>query len=356
MAKTHQQFVWPIVLIISLYIGYLVLRPFLGVTVLGLLMAFLFYPMYQWFGARIKSSGINVALTTVASFFIIAIPLMLVALITVHQAIDLANDLSNSQLFVGSENLVESVDEVTENLNQRIESVAGIKDAIQEEDVDAFLTTTLPQLARALGDLILGIVSGIPNFFTMLIVYLFVFTAALANGPSLRKTVEELSPFDKKTNKIYIERLGAMAKAMLKGQLLIATLQGIVSAAVLALVGFAGYFWVMAILFTVMSFIPLGAGIITIPLGLILMVTGNVGGGLLVLGNHFIIVTNIDNVIRPMVVPKNAQLPAVLTILAAFGGVAMFGLIGVIYGPMLMIFVTTTIESYLHYKKHLQTT
>ncbi len=59
--------------------------------------------------------------------------------------------------------------------------------------------------------------------------------------------------------------------------------------------------------------------------------------------NHFLIVTNIDNYIRPKVVPDNARLPAALTILGAFAGVSYFGFLGVIYGPMIMIFVMTTI-------------
>lgn len=351
MARKTHPYIWPVTLIIALVVGYFVLKPFLGVTVFGLLIAFIFYPLYKWLGTKIKSDGVNVMLTTLASLLIIAIPLTFVLYLTVHEAVDLAHNLANSQLFVNGADVTSSVDDLTKNVNGKIESLVGVHDALKADSVNSFIHTTLPQIARSMGNLILGVVGGIPNFFTMLIVYLFVFTAGLTYGKNLRSIATDISPFDKATNEKYVGRLGAMAKAMLKGQFLIAILQGVASAAVLALVGFSDYFWVMAVLFTFLSFIPLGAGIITIPLGIILILLGNVWGGIAVLANHFVIITNIDNVVRPKVVPKNAQLPAVLTILGAFGGVSLFGLIGVVYGPMLMIFVTTTIESYIHYKK-----
>ncbi len=346
-----QTMVWPVTVIISLFLGYVLLKPFLGVTALGLLLAFIFYPLFQWIYKKTSKKGLSVTLTTISSLLLIGIPLVLIFIITAVQAVNLANDLANSDIFVGQENFVDGIEEAAITANEKIETLVGIESAIDEQDIDSFIRSTLPEVARAVGNLVLGIVGGIPNFFTMLIVYLFVFTAGLSYGPQLRKTVEELSPFDKETNARYIQRLGSMAKAMLKGQMLIALMQGLVSAAVISFVGFGGYFWVMAVLFTFMSFIPLGAGIITIPLGIVMMLLGDISGGLIVLLNHFLVITNIDNVVRPKVVPKDASLPAVLTILAAFGGVAMFGLIGVIYGPMIMIFVTTTIDSYLEHKR-----
>jgi predicted PurR-regulated permease PerM len=93
--------------------------------------------------------------------------------------------------------------------------------------------------------------------------------------------------------------------------------------------------------------IPLGSGIITIPFGVGMMLFGNVFGGLFVVLFHIIVVTNIDNFLRPILVPREARLDSALMLLAVFAGIAMFNFWGIVIGPVLMIVVVTTISVYL---------
>jgi predicted PurR-regulated permease PerM len=83
-----------------------------------------------------------------------------------------------------------------------------------------------------------------------------------------------------------------------------------------------------------------------------MIATGNIVGGLTVIANHLLIVTNIDNVLRPRLVPKDAKLNSALTILSVFAGVAMFGFLGIIIGPVIMILVVSTIQVYLSNDEH----
>jgi predicted PurR-regulated permease PerM len=62
---------------------------------------------------------------------------------------------------------------------------------------------------------------------------------------------------------------------------------------------------------------------------------------------HLIVVTNIDNFLRPILVPKAARLDSALMLLAVFAGIAMFGAWGIVIGPVLMIVIVTTISVYL---------
>jgi predicted PurR-regulated permease PerM len=62
---------------------------------------------------------------------------------------------------------------------------------------------------------------------------------------------------------------------------------------------------------------------------------------------HLIVVTNIDNFLRPILVPKAARLDSALMLLAVFSGIAMFGAWGIVIGPVLMIVIVTTISVYL---------
>ena len=96
-----------------------------------------------------------------------------------------------------------------------------------------------------------------------------------------------------------------------------------------------------------LSVIPLGSGIITIPFGIGMMLFGNVFGGIFVVLFHLIVVTNIDNFLRPMLVPREARLDSALMLLSVFAGIGMFGAFGIVIGPVLMIVIVTTISVYL---------
>ncbi len=76
-------------------------------------------------------------------------------------------------------------------------------------------------------------------------------------------------------------------------------------------------------------------------------VFGNVVGGIFVMLFHIVVVTSIDNLLRPFLVPKSAHLNPALMLLAVFAGLQMFGFWGIVLGPVLMIVIVTTISVYL---------
>jgi predicted PurR-regulated permease PerM len=138
-----------------------------------------------------------------------------------------------------------------------------------------------------------------------------------------------------------------MVKGTVKGQFIIAVIQGILGAVSIYIAGFHDAFFIFAILLTALSVIPLGSGIITIPFGIGLMFFGNIAGGLFVVLFHLFAITNIDNFLRPILVPKQARLDSALMLLSVFSGIAMFGFFGIIVGPVVMIVIVTTISVYL---------
>ena len=77
------------------------------------------------------------------------------------------------------------------------------------------------------------------------------------------------------------------------------------------------------------------------------MFFGNIIGGAFVALFHVLVVTNIDNVLRPVLVPRAARLDPALMLLAVFSGIALWGFWGIVIGPVLMIIIVTTISVYL---------
>ena len=112
--------------------------------------------------------------------------------------------------------------------------------------------------------------------------------------------------------------------------------------------GFHQGFFLFAVLLSALSVIPLGSGIVTIPFGIGMILFGNVFGGVFVILFHLIVVTNIDNFLRPILVPRAARLDSALMLLAVFAGIAPCSAPGAsCIGPVLMIVIVTTISVYL---------
>ena len=85
------------------------------------------------------------------------------------------------------------------------------------------------------------------------------------------------------------------------------------------------------------------------PVAILLLLGGNVWQAIIVIVMLIVVVGNIDTLLRPMLVPKAAYLNPALTVLAVFGGLQLLGFVGLLYGPVIMILLVTSIEVYIKY-------
>jgi hypothetical protein len=99
-----------------------------------------------------------------------------------------------------------------------------------------------------------------------------------------------------------------------------------------------------------LSLVPVvGISLVAWPVGILLIVSGNVWQGIFVIVAFLLVIANIDNILRPSLIPKGAQLNPALVILSVIGGLRVMGIIGALYGPVVMILLVTSIEVYTKY-------
>ena len=192
-----------------------------------------------------------------------------------------------------------------------------------------------------------GAAGGAIGLITSTIIFLYVLISLLVNKAKLITLIRRLNPLGEEVTDLYLAKMGAMVKGTVKGQFIIALIQGILGATSIYIAGFHDAFFIFAIFLTALSVIPLGSGIVTIPFGIGMALFGNIAGGVFVVLFHLIGITNVDNFLRPILVPKEARLDPALMLLSVFSGIAMFGFFGIILGPVLMILIVTTISVYL---------
>ncbi|MDZ7780200.1 MAG: AI-2E family transporter [Gemmatimonadota bacterium] len=167
-----------------------------------------------------------------------------------------------------------------------------------------------------------------------LFVMLYAMYFFLMDGGSILRRILHFTPLDEEDERRLIDQFVSVTRATIKGSILVGLIQGALAGAaffVLALPGAAFWSTVMAVL----SVIPvLGSGIVWGPTAVILISTGRVvaGIGLAVWG--FVVVSTIDNFLRPRLVGRDTKMHDLLVLLSTFGGLAMFGVVGFIVGPI----------------------
>jgi predicted PurR-regulated permease PerM len=340
---TSQKRALAVVTGIALLFGAYFLRRYFMLVVIAAIVAYLFTPLYNRLRAKLNG-GLATTLTVLAALAIVVIPLIgVISLATVqvsHTLIGVADWAKTADLNALGDKAIATVNQLLGKLPFQTPTIT----------VES-LRDNLGKVAQTIGEWLLRMLSGAAGgaigFITSAIIFLYVLISFLVNKTELITLIRRLNPLGEEVTDLYLAKMGAMVKGTVKGQFIIAVIQGTLGAVSIYIAGFHDAFFVFAIFLTALSVIPLGSGIVTIPFGIGMMFFGNVAGGLFVVLFHLIAITNVDNLLRPILVPKEARLDPALMLLSVFSGIAMFGFFGIILGPVLMILIVTTISVYL---------
>lgn len=329
--------------ILALICGFLFLKHYLMLIIIATIIAFLFDPFYKWLQRKGVSDGIASVLTFFAALFCVVIPLIIVSLITISQLTHLVNLVKTGGLQVDLGNIGHSV---LRSVNELLAKM-GSNHQVTQQDVVVRLSSFVETAGSSFLTQLASSLTSIFSFIATFVIFIFVFFSILRQQTIIKTTIATLNPLGENMTALYLRKISAMTKAMVKGQFIIAIIQGVLSAGALSIAGLPNLFFFFFLLMTVISIIPLGAGIVSIPIGIAMIFFGNVWQGVFVILNHLLVVTTIDNVVRPKLVPKDAQLDPALTMLSVFSGLAMFGFLGIVIGPVIMIVIVTTIQVFL---------
>lgn len=329
--------------VLAIVAGAWFLRNYLMLIAIAAIIAYLFTPFYEWLIRKGRGKGQAALLTFLASLLAIIIPLSIVIVMTVLQVNHLLTQVSDQGFSVDTTELLNNFVAYFNNTMQNF----GISLRLSAEQITSTISTAFSDTLHSLVSSIVSSLSGIFGLITTSIIYIYVFMSITTKRDKIIELVSKLNPLGREVSELYLDRMGLMTKATVRGQFIIAFCQGLASAIGLAIAGMPELFFFFLVLLTILSVVPLGAGIVTIPIGIIMILTGNVWQGVLVIANHLLIVTNIDNVLRPQLVPKNARLDSALMMLSVFAGIGIFGFFGIVLGPVLMIVIITTLQMFM---------
>lgn len=327
----------------ALLFGAYFLRGYFVLIVVAEVGAYLFTPLFQRLQRRF-STGLSATLTLLAALAMVIVPVGAIIALAIVQITRMVGAVSE---WVAATDVSTLGDKTLQMVNDLLARVPFTHVTVSAESLRHTIVTVAQRGGEVLLHGLQGAAGGVVGAIASAIIFLYVFISLLVNRDKVHTLIRRLNPLGEEITDVYLTKTGAMVRGTVKGQFVIAVCQGVAGAASIYIGGFHEGFFIFAILLTALSVIPLGGGIVTIPFGVGMMFFGHVVGGAFVVLFHLLVVTNIDNVLRPILVPRQARLDSALMLLAVFSGIAMFGFWGIVIGPVLMILIVTTIDVYL---------
>ena len=191
------------------------------------------------------------------------------------------------------------------------------------------------------GFLARSIVVVIVNVIIMLFALFFFFR----DGDAIMSRLRRVLPFDPSFREGRIRETAELIRASISSGIIVALVQGAVGGITFALLGLgAPVFW--GVIMAFFSLLPLGAWIVWLPVAVWLLVTGEIGRGiaLMVIGAGGI--SLIDNFLRPILLSGRTQMNGLLVFISLLGGIAAFGLLGLVLGPVIMATAISFVDAY----------
>lgn len=208
----------------------------------------------------------------------------------------------------------------------------------------------LQDVAKNLGSIVTTVINktskGTFQIITDLFITLFTMFYFFRDGEKLVKRIKYLSPLDDVYEEGLIHRFVSVSRATIKGTVVIGIVQGALGGITLAICGVQSpILW--GVVMVVLSVIPLvGGWLVLYPAAIIQLALGNVWQGITIFVVTIIIISNIDNLLRPRLVGRDAGMHDLMIFFSTLGGISVFGIIGFIIGPVIAVFFLTMLEIY----------
>lgn len=330
-----------IFLISTLFLGY-ILWPFWSILVLSFLLTNIFRPIYQIIAKKMPKAVASI-LTCLLVILIVFIPLLFFVGALSSEALDLYHWGRSTQVGLRFQLFMQD--------NPLILQFQHYLDGFGFSFEPAQITGMFSYLAKMAGLFIYNqasswaanILQFIVLFFMMILIIFFL----LIDQDRLINFIIAVSPMPDNEDRLLLEKFEEISNAILKGNGICGLIQGILGGATFSILGFnSPILWggIMAIL----AFLPIfGIGLVMIPAALVLMFNDRIGAGIFLFFFYLTLSFSIEYLVKPKMVGSEVKMHTLLVFLSILGGLSVYGVLGIIYGPLIVTAFLTLSEIYL---------
>ncbi len=336
-----------------------VISPFFNVLIYSALIAVVFYPLHRLLLRLFKGHRSFTAFVSTALVLLICLaPLALFTIFIAQEAVDTYDFVEEQVSAVDWENIRGTRDlpwigEALSDWSQKY----GFKDFVREVDVDLF------QLAQDTGEAVsnfifnqgAGIVKSLGDTAVSVFILLLTVFFFFRDGDHVAAFIKKMSPLPMKYENEIEDKLKETTYGIVVGNFGTAFLQGLAGGIGFWIAGVEHVvFWATIMAFA--SLIPyIGASIIWVPVAAVLIFQGNIVWSVFLVLWGLVVVSSVDNIARPYLIGSSTKMHPLATFLVVLGGIFVFGLKGIIFGPLILSLAVTMIHIYeLEYKELLK--
>jgi predicted PurR-regulated permease PerM len=321
-------FLWLLVAI-SLAFAWII-TPLYGAVLWAIVIAILFSAMHQRILDVLRRPNIAAAATTLVILVIVILPLAILTMSVVEEATDVYDKIKSGNLDLKGQiqKMFDAVPGWATGWMNRfgVASLSDVKDRLGGEISKGgqFLVAQAITIGHGTFDFLL-------NLFVMLYVLFFL----LRDGKDLVAQIKTKIPLRADHKEALFERFAVVVRATIKGNMVVALLQGGLGGLIFWILGIQGaLLW--GALMALLSLLPaVGAAMVWLPVAIYLLATGAIGKGIVLLVFGGVVISLVDNLVRPMLVGKDTKMPDYIVLVATLGGIAIFGVNGFVLGPLI---------------------
>lgn len=307
-----------------------ILWPFFGAVFWAAVMAVVFYPLNERFLKAWHGRSNWAALTTlVVILCIVVLPVLLIAAALAREATDLYARIQSGDLdFI---RFFQPVFDALPTWATASLDRFGLTDlGLVRDRLSAALTGGIQAVAAQA----LAVSQSTMDFVVGLGVMVYLLFFLLRDGLALTRRMKEAIPLRPEQQDALFAKFTVVVRATVKGDILVALLQGVAGGAAFWLLGVrASLLW--AVLMAFLSLLPaIGAALVWLPVAIYFLVTGSLWQGVFLILYGLLVIGLVDNFLRPMLVGQATKMPDYVVLISTLGGIQTFGLHGFIVGPV----------------------
>ncbi len=308
-----------------------VLLPFFGAIFWGATLAILFGPLYRRLLSAMRMRQNLAAVTMVLLCVVMVIlPLTLLTTSLVAEGTAVFQDIRSRQLDFGA--YFQQVINILPGWMVAMLERFGLNDlSMLEAKIGAsFAQGSQMMLARAF-----NIGQNTFDFIISIAIMLYLLFFLLRDGIHLSEKIKQALPISQEHQRHLFSKFTTVIRATVKGNIVVAATQGALGGIMFWILGIQGpMLWGVVMAF--LSLLPaVGAALIWAPVAIYFLVTGAIWQGVVLIAFGVLVIGLVDNVLRPILVGKDTQMPDYVVLISTLGGLALFGLTGFVIGPVI---------------------
>jgi len=319
------------------------LQPFFFPIFWAIVIAGVFQPLYRRINRRLQRPNLSMAIIFVFIALMILLPLGALGKLA----------------FTESLQLYEALMPGTRNIDRNFQHIIG---AITENPLADMIQIDKALLSEKAAEIVRSIVNYIfvhlkaltQNTLGMLVklaIMLYTLFFLIRDGDKFLESAIRLFPLGSGRERLLYERFMLGVRSTLKVTLIIGGIQGIVGGVLFFITGIEGAL-IWGLLMILIAVVPaVGCSIIWAPAGVIMLINGHIWEGVLILGAGVLVISMIDNVLRPILIGKDVAMHPLLIFLSTLGGIAVFGFSGFVIGPIITSMLLAIWDMYDEFMK-----